>query len=138
MLLAVLPVLMKWAALFCDASDIPSLVYHTIEAPMIGLGRRLVSLWAQRQGPPEASDSNRAKTSNINLMPVKGLPYRFAVAGVLALVMQVAYSRRYLRPICPLNVVSGKLFGYRESRGGRGNGKATRLQRPTDFSLPLG
>jgi peptidoglycan/LPS O-acetylase OafA/YrhL len=56
-LLAALPVVMKWAALFAMLLAFPVLLYHTIEAPMIKFGSRLASLWAQRQSPPVASDS---------------------------------------------------------------------------------
>jgi len=55
--LARLPVVMQWAALLLMLLAFPVLLYHTIEAPMIKFGRRLVNLRAQKQSPPVASDS---------------------------------------------------------------------------------
>jgi peptidoglycan/LPS O-acetylase OafA/YrhL len=65
--LAALPVAVRWAALLATLFAFPVLLYHTIEAPMIRLGNRLVGRRAQRETSPVTSDSTGAKPVLVKL-----------------------------------------------------------------------
>jgi peptidoglycan/LPS O-acetylase OafA/YrhL len=64
---AAMPVAVRWAALLATLFAFPVLLYHTIEAPMIRLGNRLVGRRAQRETSSVTSDSTGAKPVLVKL-----------------------------------------------------------------------
>ena len=59
--LTAMPVAVRWAALFATLIAFPVLLYHTVEAPMIRIGNRLVRRSVQGDAPAVTSNSPGAK-----------------------------------------------------------------------------